>query len=140
MAGTVAIACKAPNGVVLNLHTYEPVGSKEQGNVRLVRGKEVTLLGWAHKWGHPDLTADTGGYRLTEIDADFWAEWVKRNPDSPLLADKIILPPPDKAGMAASQARDHRAVPKMFAPVTENDERMPKGVSVADEMKGRAAA
>lgn len=129
MAGKVTIACKAPNGIVLNLHTYEQVGPADKGNVRLVRGQEVTLNGWAHKFGHPDLCNDTGGYRLTEIDADFWAEWLKRNAGSPLLSDKTILGPSKNEGMSASQAREHRDVEKMFAPVRENDPRMPKGIT-----------
>lgn len=144
MAGTVVIACKAPNGIRLNLHTFEVIGNKDHGNVRLVRGKEVTLKGWSHAWGTPDLTTESGGYALTEIDADFWEAWLVRNNSSPLLADKTILVPTAKGGMneATAKARDHRDVPQMFAPARENDPRMPDSAKLqtADEMRGRAAA
>lgn len=119
----VMIACKAPNGLVLNLDRYE-VAHAANGVVRRVRGDQrVTLAGWAHEHNKPDMTEGSGGYRLTPVPADFWTAWLKLNPDSPLIADRIILPPPKGASEreALAQSIDHKAVPKMFPPAREGD-------------------
>lgn len=125
MAGEmVTVGCKAPNGLVLNLHRYVRADENPSSNrVRRMDGQVFTLHGWAHSVMKPDPAETTGGYRLNQVPADFWAEWFKRNADSPLIKDGVILPPPTKGGIEAAtdKALDHEAVPKMFRPVTEKD-------------------
>jgi hypothetical protein len=107
----VMVACKHPNGVVLNLDRIVPIGNN--GQVRVVHGASVRLAGWSHEYNKVDPAAETGGYVLTPIPAEFWVEWLKAHPDFPMLVDKTILGPHrDHVG----QARDHAEVPKMFAP------------------------
>jgi hypothetical protein len=123
---TVIVGCKAPNGVILNLDRYE-ITHHEKMAVRKIEGKRtIVLRGFAHKFNEPDPTATSGGYRLTAVPADFWAEWWKINGShaanpSPLIIDKIILPPPssgaDKATNGAALAREMAEVPKMNAPL-----------------------
>lgn len=123
MAGEmVMVGCKAPNGVVLNLDRYEITDQQSKRVHRHLGGKQL-LRGWSHPINKPNLTEDTGGYRLNSVPADFWAEWFKRNADHPLIHDKIILPPPSKGGdgEAAAKAIDHTAVPAMFRPAREAD-------------------
>lgn len=108
---TVLIACKAPNGLVLDLDRYEAV-DPEGRVIRTVKGaKRVTLKGWAHAVTAPDPAAGTGGYVLTPVPASFWAEWIARNAGCSLLEDRIILPPHKDA---VRQAVDHAAVPRQF--------------------------
>lgn len=127
--GFVMIGCKAPNGLILNLDSYEKRG--DQGQVRRIPGAAtVTLRGWARKAAEPDLTE--GGYMLTAVPVDFWREWVSRNEGSSFLTDKIILPP---ARDATGQAREHKSVPQMFRPAHPGDkseDRYVAGVEVGE--------
>ena len=116
-AEMVMIACKAPNGLVLNLDHYVRVNEKDV--VRRVPGKRtVTLRGWSQGVGMPNQVQLVGGYRLTPVPKDFWEAWVERNADSSFLADKIILPP---ASDPHAQAREHARVEQMFRPAREGD-------------------
>lgn len=132
MAEMVLVGCKAPNGLILNLDSYEKIPGAQNNAVRRILGKTVvTLKGWAFEVGKmADPTITSGGYRLTAVDADFWDEWFKRNAESSLIHDRIILPPPPRAKAvdAGAQARDHDTVPKMFAPVKPSDV---KGIEAA---------
>jgi hypothetical protein len=113
--GMILIACKAPNGVVLNLDRYEAIGDK--GVIRRLAGETtVTLKGWARPWGAPDTTE--GGYALTPVPAEFWEAWLQTHADSPLLKDKIILPPHKDA---RAQAVDFAEVPQMNRPARVGD-------------------
>jgi len=112
---TVTIACKHPNGVTLNLDRYEVVNPANNLIRRIGGGASVTLNGWAHKWGEPDPTHGSTGYRLTSIPKDFWEHWLDEHPEFPMLLDKTIVGPPAK-GTTTDVARDHADVPKMFAP------------------------
>lgn len=119
MAQMVLIACKAPSGLILNLDRYEKTDDK--GNVQKISGEmTVTLKGWSHAFNKPDHTAPTGGYALTPVPAGFWEQWIARNANSPLIVNKVILPPPAK-GEATCQARDHAAVPKLNGPADIKD-------------------
>lgn len=126
----VLIACKHPNGLILNLDHYIPKGN--QGQVQRVNGRAtVTLKGWARKIG---IEADTtsGGYQLTPVPREFWDAWWKLNKDGSLVLDKIILPP---ASDAAAQAIEHKGVPQMFRPAHPSDkspDRATPGIEVGD--------
>ena len=114
----VTIACKAPNGLILDLD-YIEIQNAEKGTIRThrtPREKCVTLKGWARRWGDPDTTE--GGYALTQVPKDFWDAWIARNSESSLITDKIILPPHRDA---RAQAVDHREVEQMFRPAREGD-------------------
>jgi hypothetical protein len=117
MADTVMIACKAPNGLVLNLDVS--VKTDERGGSKINRGPTtVTLKGWSHPFNRPDPTEGLGGYALTPVPTEFWEAWLATHADSPLLADKIILGPHRDA---RAQAVAHDAVPKMFPPANTKD-------------------
>lgn len=116
---TVVVGCKHPNGLVLNLDQYEVTDTQRQ-TVRKIAGKTtVTLRGTAHKFGEPNLVASTGGYRLTPIPADFWEAWFERNKDSPLIHDRVILPPPSANGRgnATAQAVEHTEIAGVSPPL-----------------------
>jgi hypothetical protein len=118
----VMVGCKAPNGLILNLDSYR-VTDQQSKRVQRIAGEKVLLRGWAHPINKPDLTEDTGGYRLNQVPADFWAAWIKTHADSSLIKDGIILPPPAKPGLdeATAKAIDHAEVEKMFRPARDKD-------------------
>lgn len=120
---TVLVGCKAPNGVILNLDRLErESGNPQDIRVRRVRGATtVTLKGWAKPFNREDRTAETGGYALTPVPADFWEAWVATHPDFPMLLDGTILAPTatggERRGNAMAQAREHEKVERMNAPL-----------------------
>lgn len=124
MVNMVTVACKHPNGLVLNLDMSVKVG--DRGETQVIKGeKTVTLKGWARPWGTPDTTE--GGYALTQVPADFWEAWYKLNSDSPFIVNKVILGPhKDQVG----QSRDHAEVEQMFRPAREGDV---KGIKADDK-------
>lgn len=109
------VGCKHPNGVVLNLDNYVVVNPANNLIRRVGGGATVTLKGWSHRFNEPDPTAETGGYRLTPVPADFWEKWLATHQDFPLLQDDIIKGPPAR-GSAIDQAKALAEVPKLYAP------------------------
>lgn len=65
---TVTVACKLPNGIVLDIPGAPP----------------VTLRGA----NHPEAIADHG---LTEVPVDFWEAWTKLYPDFQPLTKEMIF-------------------------------------------------
>lgn len=129
MAGTVAVACKMPNGCILDLDRYEKTNDK--GDVRLVRGsKRVTLKGWARRAEQPITTI--GGYAITAVDADFWEEWSKTHADFGPLVDGLIFAMPTFE-RAKSRALEQEKEPAMYAPA---DPKADRTVSTASDDRG----
>lgn len=135
MAGTVTIACKMPNGLILRL--FKMVEGTELvlgGGTRKIRkavdtGQQVTINGAASRIDRAPKHQIVGGYGLTHgVDADFWAAWRSQNDDSDLVRNHIIFA--------------HGAVEDAIAEATEKAEvrsglepldrlKMPKGVEIA---------
>lgn len=94
----VTVACKHPNGVILELvemkERSEPVmGGGVRTFQQAVRtGKRITIRGPALPLNMPPSFQMIGGYALTpNVPRDFWETWVKQNHDSPLLENKMLL-------------------------------------------------
>ena len=114
-AETVFVGCKSPTGFVLNLDTFEVI-NKEQGLVRHIPGpKTVTLKGNAFPEGKiPRLKdgafianeQDIDGYVFTLVPKDFWDEWIKRNAESSLVVDRLVIAAPTHDA-ANKRAREH---------------------------------
>lgn len=118
---TVLIGCKHPSGLILNLDVYKKIN--EMGGVQRVTGTEtVTLRGWSmpldpkarqardRAYRREGIVLE-GGYALTPVPVAFWDAWLKKNVGSPLLKDRIILPP---HADAEGQALAHEKVEPMF--------------------------
>lgn len=152
---TVTVACKFPTGVVLQLcrkHTYleeSQSGTRERtrwdkvGPTVTVRGP-ATPAGPAPR-GFPAPPEIAGGYALTpNVDADFFAEWMKQNEQNPLVLNKMIFAHASH-GHAIGEARDLKDSRSGFEPlVPDTDPRMPRpigagvtGIQTADEMANR---
>ncbi len=119
---TIYIGCKLPMGITLDLDRVERVSAEHQA-VRTIKGKmaPVTLKGDPQKWGVVNpLNID--GYVFTPIPLDFWMAWLAQNEDSPLLADRLIMPAKtmDAAGKIA---REHEKERGMAPRLAENDPR-----------------
>ena len=119
----VVVGCKLPNGIVLNLDSYEQIGPADRGQVRRVPGKlgPVTLQGWAHARDRAPHQTMAGGYAFTAVPRAFWDEWLARNGEtSELLADGLII-----HGKTADAAKglglERAATPMAFAPARPGD-------------------
>jgi hypothetical protein len=113
-ASTVTVACKLPNGLWLQLWDTQDVPESSPTGTRMIKkafkkGEPIKLNGCALPFGAVPEYPLPGGYALTTIPADFWAEWVKQNPDSDALANRVIFAhatPSDTDAQAREQARD----------------------------------
>lgn len=98
MAGeTVTVACKLPNGLLLRVFDmvpgFEPVlgGGTREIKVARQKGEPVKINGNAVPFGMPPAYTIIGGYALTpNVDAAFWAEWLKHNADSDVVKSGLI--------------------------------------------------
>lgn len=93
---TVTVACKIPNGMRLQLHRQEeyqdPVmGGGHRTCTRWVPyGDQVVVRGPAIPWGmmSPNIIY---GMRLTQnIDAEFFAEWLRQNSNHDAVKNRMI--------------------------------------------------
>lgn len=136
MANTVTVACKLPNGLILRVfqmveHT-EPVmgGGNKKVKVARQEGKSVTIRGCAVPFGATPSAPIIGGYALTSnVDADFFALWMKQNADSELVQNKLIFAH-EKPDFAAGQANEQQEIRSGLEPIDPN--RLPKGIEAAD--------
>ncbi|HEV7214161.1 MAG TPA: hypothetical protein VGP33_03475 [Chloroflexota bacterium] len=109
---TVMVGCKLPNGLRLQLRKKladAPAGGI--GSVYQPVGDPVTLAG-------RNSSRVIGGYGLTEVDADFMAEWMKQNEGySPIVKGMIFVQStPDRA---ADQAKEQEAVKGVSEPMSQ---------------------
>lgn len=116
MPGTVTVGCKIPTGMVLQLFRMEdheePVMA---GGYRIVKRamvdrEPVKLNGPARYIGRDSAHTIISGSGITyNVDADFFAEWMKQNADHPAVKGKFIYAQ-SKPGEIEAQARDHRSL------------------------------
>lgn len=102
MAGTVTVACKHPHG--LHLDVTDTSGAP----------RRVTLKGCAVPYG--SIPRLTGGYALTEVDADHWSAWVEKHKTSSLLTDRIVFAH-EKRADAQAKAREQEGVKQIAPPL-----------------------
>jgi hypothetical protein len=109
---TVMVGCKLPNG--LHLQLRKKIADAPAGGIGTVFqpvGDRVTLNG-------RNSSKVIGGYGLTEVDADFMAEWMKQNEGfAPVVKNMIFIQPtPDRA---SDQATEQAAVPGASEPMSQ---------------------
>jgi hypothetical protein len=86
--GTVTVACKIPNGLVLNAN-----------------GQTVTIAGPIRAVPGTPAKPYPGGYELTPgVDADLWTAWSREHSDSDALKNGLIFAEPN-VGTAAAKAK-----------------------------------
>jgi hypothetical protein len=75
---TTKVVCTVPNGVALRLFTTFEGANYPVGETVMLSGPRS-----------PANDFDPGQH-ATEVDSDFWAEWLKQNKTNPLLTGKQI--------------------------------------------------
>lgn len=99
MPGTVTVALKLPNGLVLELKENKELGLKGRPEVYVARGSALP-------YGVASEFSIVGGFGLTpNIDADFFAEWLVRNANLSVVKEGLIFAHA-KASDASVQARE----------------------------------
>ncbi len=95
------VACKLPNGMVLQLQRKEsywedtPSGAKER--LRFVKeGRQIVVCGPAYPVmpprGYPRQFPQEGGFGLTfGVDAAFFEQWIEQNKDAPYVVNGMIF-------------------------------------------------
>lgn len=138
-SGTVTVACKLPNGLILQLSYAEDVSEPVMGGgVKVSKryrkgGQQVTLHPARVPFGEIPEYKVIGGYSITEgVDAQFFAEWLNQNEDSELVKNKLIFAY-ERDTTVAAVARENRGVKSGLEPVNPGrDDRMPKQIKPAD--------
>lgn len=125
--GTVTIACKLPNGLIMRL--FEMQDTEELvmgGGVRSVKKAfladhpPVKLNGCAAPFGSPILLV--GGYALTRnVDVQFYAEWLRQNWDSDLIKNRIIFAQ-EKEDSLVGQATEQEEILSGLQPLRRSEE------------------
>jgi hypothetical protein len=112
MPGTVTVACKIPNGLILQIYKMEDHNEAVMGggwrkvSQAVKVGDPVKVNGPAKYVGKDALHEIRYGVGLTHgIDADFFEKWIKDNADSEVVKLKLIFASP-KAGEVIAQAKD----------------------------------
>lgn len=97
---TVTVACKLPNGLVLQLFEWIDVPQPGPGGIRMVKesvrvGQRYIVRGNRFAYGQiPDfrITDNNNGYGLTQhIPRDFWDKWIEQNKDADYVKSKLIF-------------------------------------------------
>ena len=133
VVNTVTIACKIPNGLVLQCHTMEKTSEPVMGggfrDVMAARphGQPFTVFGPAKPYGEEAKAPITGGYALTfGIPKDFWDRWVTENAQHPAVVNHMIFAH-DKPADAQAEAREKRDLRSGMEPLKQaGDPRIPK--------------
>jgi hypothetical protein len=129
MAGTVTVACKLPNGLILKLwqmvDTMEPVMGGGMREVKIARphpdGRTVVLNGNRVAFGVQPGFEITHSFGLTHnVDRDFFEEWMRQNADLPLVRNKLIFAYEDP-NKARDQARELAGIKTLMEPIDPDD-------------------
>jgi hypothetical protein len=152
-ADTVTVACKIPNGLLLQLEERvkslepSPSGGREVEVGRKV-GEPVKINGCAIPMtGQPPAHQITGGYGLTVVKKDFWDAWFKQNKDLDMVREGLLFAH-EKRETVEAKARDQKTVRSNMEPLdpdgkkadgTFKDPRMLKGIKKADDKDMDAA-
>lgn len=138
-AETVTVACKIPNGLVLQL--CKPIVQVEQGmgvtrdvQVHLKTGETITVAGPAYPNGPPPKgfkrrPDDADGYALTKnVPGKFWEEWFLQNKDADYVTSGLIFAFPEIESVM-DMARDGERIMSGLQPLDpDGDSRVPGAV------------
>lgn len=135
MAGTVTVACKLPNGVILRGFNFEMRAEQVMGGgtrdvkVAVDGGQRVVINGMATAPNSQRLdmagaqVSIVSGFALTHgVDADLWENWLSMNKDSDMVRNGLIFAQ-GKPLDARSQAREHREQKSGMEPMARLDPR-----------------
>lgn len=136
-AKSVTIACKLPNGLVLQLCSATKVaehvmggGSREVTQHRKV-GDIVTVFGNAHPQNAGPKCMIVAGYALTpDVDAQFWTAWLAQNKDLAAVKNHLIFAYEKESDVKAA-AKDN--VERKSGLERLDPNKLPRGIKAAKE-------
>lgn len=120
--GTVTVACKLPNGLILRLFKMEDVREQTPTGVRTIQqarqfGQSYTVRGPRIPFGSLPNFMIIGDYALTSnIPRDFWEEWLDQNQELDCVRNNLIYAN-EKPDNVADWARDHATVVSGLEPI-----------------------
>lgn len=139
--GTVAVACKFPNGIVLQLSRRVDYVEEGSGGMRINRhrfdkiGPRYRVDGPAvpngqRPKGYQEPDEIRGGYAITfNIPQDFFEAWMAENKDNPLVTNGMIFAHTTRDA-TVGQAKEQEELRSGFEPLTpDTDNRMPKSLN-----------
>jgi hypothetical protein len=132
--GTVTVACKVPNGIILRafelINTVEasPNGGREVKMAQQL-GEDFTVFGPARPHGEQPKTTVVGGYALTRgIPAELWNKWYEVNKNTDLVRNKQIFAY-ERLEAVKGNAKEQAKVRSGMEPITpDSDPRIPRKV------------
>lgn len=141
---TVTVASKLPHGLIMRIFDFveAPVpvmgGGTRMEKVAQPREETVVLNGCAHPQNKAPTAQIVGGFALTyNVDEQFWERWLDQNKTSMMVKNGLIFAHHD-ANSTMDQAEDHASIRSGLERL--DPKKLPKGLEIADEMKGRSVA
>lgn len=141
MAGAgsvVTVACKLPHGFDLRVFAMEDYQEPVMGGgwktvKRAVEfGQRYLLAGVAAPHGMSPVAQMATGYALTHnVDAEFFAEWLKQNADSDVVKNRLIFAAPKPADVADRAKENEKTRSGLEPLVPDSDPRIPRQVKTA---------
>lgn len=138
----VSVACKIPNGLVLQLCRETEQSEETNVGIRVRKvyqktGDVFVVAGPAYPNGQvpegfPDRPLTVGGYAITSnCPKEFFDEWMRQNATAPFVLGKQIMAAAD-IGRLQDIAKEHRNVQSGFEAMNpKGDPRDPKPISSA---------
>lgn len=122
---TCTVACKIPNGLILELYEMvegtesAPAGSRKVKKA-VPTGPRVHIRGPALPVGvrlPKNAPAIAGGYALTPgVDADFFAKWMEQHKDADVVKNNLIFAH-EQPAHAQAKAEEQEAVESGMEPI-----------------------
>ena len=115
MGATIAIGCKLPAGIHLDLFadTGARAPTERDGHKMYMRKARITLRGSSSA----KKAGVLGGYGITpDVPIEFWEQWKSANADHPWLAKGIVFEAKN-AAVALDISRERAAVRTGFEPL-----------------------
>ena len=139
---TVTVACKIPNGIIIQCYdmvdSYEPVygGGQKPMKKAQATGNPITLVGSSRAMNSdPDAKRVVGGYGLTfGVNADYFERWKEENKATDVIRNGLVFAH-ENDQRVVDQAKDMKAVRSGLEPLNP-DSRKPDGTHVDPRMKG----
>lgn len=131
MSGQVTVACKIPNGLILQLSQLVDTAEVTPQGYRTIKkaqpiGPQVHIAGYSAPFMAAARAPIVCGYALTRgVDADFWEAWLNQNHDADCVRNGLIFAH-EKTADTRAQAKEQRAVTDNQGPlVPDTDRRIP---------------
>ncbi len=136
-ATSYTVACKLPNGIMLQLHREEMVRVPVLGGGIVMEkqsrpsGDPIKVFGNRAPFGEQPRAPVVASYALTHnVPADHWEQWLRENADSSLVRERIIFAYPT-ADEAIGVAKENKAVlsglePLNMGRIKKGDKSIPK--------------